>query len=72
MQADGTCRCPIRDDYRVTVRAHTRLLMSHRLRFVELRVLEGRQADQTAGQRLRELRLVEVEKVCHGHGWRFR
>jgi hypothetical protein len=26
---DGTCRCPIRDDDRATVRAHTCLLIPH-------------------------------------------
>jgi hypothetical protein len=43
---------------------------AHRLRLVELGVLEGRKPDQAVRQRLRKLRLVEVQKVRHDHGQR--
>ena len=43
---------------------------AHRLRLVELRVLESREPDQAVGQRLRQMRLVEVQHVGQRHGER--
>ena len=50
------------DDARLVPHRHP-----HRLRLVELGVLERREADQAIGQRLRQLRLFEVNQIGQGH-----
>ena len=54
------------DDARLVPHRHP-----HRLGLVKLGVLEGRQPDQAIGQRLRQLRLLEINLVGQGHGQRF-
>ena len=54
------------DDARLVPHRHP-----HRLRPVELRILEGSQPDQAIGQRLRHLRLLEIDLIGQDDGQRF-